>query len=56
MNIVEKEAKKFSRIFCHSHQINSLENLKSSLSKELYNFSRDRDKLDLLLVYNKQGK
>ena len=49
MNIVEEEAKKFyDRGFLN--KVNTLENLKSTLVSKLYNFNRDRDKLDFLKV------
>lgn len=47
MNIVEEEAKKFyNRGFLNNGKVNSLENLKSTLVSKLYDFNRERDKLD----------
>lgn len=51
MNIVEEEAKKFyDRGFINNGKINNLENLKSTLVSKLYNFNRERDKLDFLKI------
>lgn len=51
MNIVEKEATEFYKYdFVNNGKYNNLENLKSSLSSALYNFNRDRDKLDFLKI------
>lgn len=51
MNIVEEEAKKFyNRGFINNGKINNLENLKSTLVSKLYNFNRERDKLDFLKI------
>lgn len=50
MNIVEKEAKRFFDDFFRSGKVNNLENLKSKLTTKLYDFNRDRDKLDFLKV------
>jgi len=55
MNIVEKEAKKCSRSFYNSGKINNLENLKSELNRKLYNFTRDRDKLDFLKILRQES-
>lgn len=49
MNIVEKEAKEFYR-YDFLNGVNSLENLKSKIDSKLYNFNRDRDKLDFLKI------
>ena len=47
MNIVEDEAQKFQdRGFLKNCKVNILENLKSTLVSKLYNFNRERDKLD----------
>lgn len=50
MNIVEIEAKNFIDRFYKGREINNLENLKSKLSTKLYNFNKDRDKLDFLKI------
>ncbi len=50
MNIVEKEAKDFIDDFYGGVKINNLENLKRKLTNKLYDFSRDRDKLDFLKI------
>jgi hypothetical protein len=51
MNIVEKEAIEFYEYgFLNSGKYNNLENLKSTLTSKLYNFNRDRDKLDFLKI------
>lgn len=51
MNIVEQEAIKFyKRDFLSNGKVNTLENLKSTLVNKLYNFNRDRDKLDFLKI------
>jgi len=55
MNIVEIEAKKFSRVFYNRGKINNLENLKSELNRKLYNFTRDRDKLDFLKILRQES-
>ena len=36
------------------HGINSLDNLKSALTSKLFNFSRDRDKLDFLKILRQE--
>ena len=48
MNIVEKEAKNFIEDFYEGPEINNLGNLKSRLTTKLYDFNRERDKLDFL--------
>lgn len=48
MNIVEKEAHTHFKRLYSSGQIASLENLKSNITTKLYDFNRDRDKLDFL--------
>lgn len=51
MNIVEKEAIEFYDYgFLNSGKHNNLENIKSTLTSKLYNFNRDRDKLDFLKI------
>jgi hypothetical protein len=49
MNIVENEAKKFYR-WDFLNGVNTLESIKSNLDSKLYNFNRDRDKLDFLKI------
>jgi len=48
MNIVEKEANGFVEDFYDGPEISNLGNLKSKLTMKLYDFNRDRDKLDFL--------
>lgn len=49
MNIIEKEAKEFYEYdFLNSGKYNDLDNLKATLTSKLYNFNKDRDKLDFL--------
>ncbi|TXK71780.1 hypothetical protein [Mesonia sp. HuA40] len=48
MNIVETEANQFSKRLFKSGKTNTLENLKSKITMKLYDFNRDRDKLDFL--------
>ncbi|WP_111672808.1 hypothetical protein [Algoriphagus litoralis] len=50
MNIIEREAKLFVNRFYSGTKVNNLENLKDKLSSKLYEFSRDRDKLDFLKI------
>lgn len=51
MNIIEKEAEEFYEYgFLNSGIHKDLENIKSSLTSKLYNFNRDRDKLDFLKI------
>ena len=51
MNIIEKEAEEFYEYgFLNSGIYGDLENIKSSLTSKLYNFNRDRDKLDFLKI------
>ena len=51
MNIIEKEAEEFYEYdFLNSGKRQDLENIKSSLTSKLYNFNRDRDKLDFLKI------
>lgn len=50
MNIVEKEAKDFIDDFYGGVKINNLENLKDKLTSKLYDFNRDKDKLDFLKI------
>ena len=51
MNIIEKEAEEFYEYgFLNSGIYADLENIKSSLTSKLFNFNRDRDKLDFLKI------
>ena len=51
MNIIEKESQEFYEYgFLNSGIHQDLENIKSSLTSKLYNFNRDRDKLDFLKI------
>ena len=49
MNIIEKQAQEFYQ-YSFLSGVNTLENLKSRLDTKLYNFNRDRDKLDFLKI------
>lgn len=48
MNIVETEADQFSKRLFRGEKTNTLENLKTKITMKLYDFNRDRDKLDFL--------
>lgn len=49
MNIIEKDAEQFYQYdFLNNGKFNDLSNLKSTISSKLYDFNRDRDKLDFL--------
>lgn len=50
MNIVEKEAERFYKRLYNNGKINNLENLKDHITTKLYDFNRDRDKLDFLKI------
>jgi hypothetical protein len=50
MNIVETEANQFSKRLFRGGKTNTLENLKSKITMKLYDFNRDRDKLDFLKI------
>ncbi len=51
MNIIEKEAEEFYEYgFLNSGIHKDLENIKSTLTSKLYNFNRDRNKLDFLKI------
>lgn len=56
MNIVEKEAKAFSERMYSGPKVSNLDNLKSALSSQIYNFSRDKDKLDFLRILRDEVK
>ena len=50
MNIIENEANQFYFRLYRNAKINNLENIKDNISSKLYNFNRDRDKLDFLKI------
>lgn len=50
MNIVEKEANSFIARLYHTGRLNNIETLKSKIESKLYDFKRDRDKLDFLKI------
>jgi hypothetical protein len=50
MNIVEKEAERFFRRLYKNGKVNNLENLKDHITTKLYDFNRDRNKLDFLKI------
>ena len=50
MNVVEKESHNFYRTFYSIVNRNGLESSKDMLTTKLYNFNRDRDKLDFLKI------
>ncbi len=51
MNIIEEEAKEFYKDdFLNRGEYISLESLKSILTTKLYNFNKDRDRLDFLKI------
>lgn len=53
MNIPEQEAIDFyGHEFLNRGKINNLENLKSALTLKLYDFNRNKDKLDFLKILN----
>ncbi|BDB53074.1 hypothetical protein [Flavobacterium ammonificans] len=54
MNIVEKEAIRFSTYFFEGQSFCDIDYLKSTLSSKLYNFNRDKDKLYFLNVLRKE--
>ena len=55
MNIVEKEADKFFRRLYKNGKVNNLENLKDHVTTKLYDFNRDRDKLDFLKIIRQKS-
>lgn len=55
MNIVEKEADKFFNRLYRNGKTNTLENLKSHITSKLYDFNRDRDKLDFLKIIRQKS-
>jgi len=50
MNIIEKEANRFYSNLYRNGKVNNLENLKDIITTKLYDFNRDRDKLDFLKI------
>ncbi|MEQ8474058.1 MAG: hypothetical protein RIC35_22870 [Marinoscillum sp.] len=56
MNIVEKEAEQFSKRFYEGGTRNTLSTLKDRLTSKLYDFNRDRDKLDFLKTVRTRTK
>lgn len=55
MNIVEKEADRFFNRLYRNGKTNTLENLKSHITSKLYDFNRDRDKLDFLKIIRQKS-
>lgn len=55
MNIVEKEAERFFERLYRNGKTNTLENLKNHISSKLYDFNRDRDKLDFLKIIRQKS-
>lgn len=55
MNIVEKEAESFFDQLYRNGKINNLENLKDQITTKLYDFNRDRDKLDFLKIIRQKS-
>lgn len=55
MNIVEMEATRFFSILYDNGRRNTLENLKSQITTRLYDFNRDRDKLDFLKILRQKS-
>lgn len=55
MNIVEKEALKFNSNRGFYKSARTLESLKSNLTTKLYDFNRDRDKLDFLKILREKA-
>ena len=55
MNIVEEEAEDFYFRLYHNGLINNVENLKSTLDTKLFQFNRDRDKLDFLKILREKS-
>ncbi len=54
MNIVEKEANNFIEDLYNNGEVNSLGKLKSQLTSKLFDFNRDRDKLDFLKILRQE--
>ncbi len=55
MNIVEKEADRFFNRLYRNGKTNTLENLKDHITSKLYDFNRDRDKLDFLKIIRQKS-
>ncbi len=55
MNIVEKEADRFFNRLYRNGKTNTLENLKSHITSKLYDFNRNRDKLDFLKIIRQKS-
>ena len=55
MNIVEQEADRFFDRLYRNGKTNTLENLKSHITSKLYDFNRDRDKLDFLKIIRQKS-
>lgn len=55
MNIVEKEAERFFDRLYRNGKTNTLENLKDHITSKLYDFNRDRDKLDFLKIIRRKS-
>lgn len=55
MNIVEKEAERFYRRLYKNGKVNNIENLKDHITTKLYDFNRDRDKLDFLKIIRQKS-
>ncbi|UGU15426.1 hypothetical protein LS482_17300 [Sinomicrobium kalidii] len=55
MNIVEKEADRFFNRLYRNGKVNNLENLKDHITTKLYDFNRDRDKLDFLKIIRQKS-
>ncbi|MBS2100295.1 hypothetical protein [Carboxylicivirga linearis] len=54
MNVIEKEAEQFFFRLYNSGMVNNLENLKSIITTKLFDFNRDRDKLDFLKIIREE--
>lgn len=55
MNIIEEEAEDFHFRFYNNGLINNIENLKDILESKLFQFKRDRDKLDFLKILREKS-
>lgn len=54
MNIIEKEATRFAKDLYLGKYVNNLTNIKDLINTKLYDFSRNRDKLDLLKILRQE--
>jgi hypothetical protein len=54
MNIIEKQALLFAEKLYNDGMVNSMEKLNSNVTSKLYEFKRDRDKLDFLKTLRNQ--